>query len=243
MVISTGGIQQYLTDSWQALPDVGLYGPLGGIRLAEASPGTRILFLPLKAGGLFRLFGLHLADLRDQSTDLAGLLFPGRLRGLLNALRPGVPTRFQINQLEAVLLSCWKERDQVPIRPLSLTNIANASLPQLARENDLSPRQFERVFRQQNGFSLRHYRRQSRCQNLLLASIFGRQQATDWADWADLAATAGYFDQAHLLRDFRAFTGYTPADLIARMSAGDPAIWPYHQPSQRVARLFADTTT
>jgi AraC-like DNA-binding protein len=29
-------------------------------------------------------------------------------------------------------------------------------------------------------------------------------------DWAGLALELGYFDQSHLIRDFRRLTGYTP---------------------------------
>ncbi|PXX71227.1 AraC family transcriptional regulator [Nocardia tenerifensis] len=34
-------------------------------------------------------------------------------------------------------------------------------------------------------------------------------------DWAELAHTAGYFDQAHFSREFKDFTGHTPTDYLA----------------------------
>ena len=39
-------------------------------------------------------------------------------------------------------------------------------------------------------------------------------------NWADLAADLGYSDQAHLVRDFRAHLGTTPAAYAARQAAG-----------------------
>jgi AraC-like DNA-binding protein len=34
-------------------------------------------------------------------------------------------------------------------------------------------------------------------------------------DWAELAHTAGYFDQAHLSKEFKDFTGHTPTEYLA----------------------------
>ena len=38
--------------------------------------------------------------------------------------------------------------------------------------------------------------------------------------WADVAADLGYADQAHLIRDFRAATGQTPAAYAAAQLPG-----------------------
>jgi len=40
-------------------------------------------------------------------------------------------------------------------------------------------------------------------------------------DWADVACAGGYFDQAHLINDFAAFSGMNPLSYVERCLDGD----------------------
>jgi len=70
----------------------------------------------------------------------------------------------------------------------------------------MSSRRFIDLFRDQVGLSPKRYCRVRRFQEVLGLIRSGRP-----IDWADLAVTAGYFDRAHFIHDFRAFSGIVPS--------------------------------
>jgi AraC-like DNA-binding protein len=78
----------------------------------------------------------------------------------------------------------------------------------LARDLKVSTRQLERRFREHTGLSPKRFARMRRFQ-----SVFPAIEAGD--GWAAAAASCGYWDQAHLVRDFREFAGEPPAALLA----------------------------
>ena len=71
----------------------------------------------------------------------------------------------------------------------------------------MSERQLERSFAREVGCSPKQLARTMRFQNLVRHLDDGR------TDWAGLAWECGFFDQAHLIREVRAFTGATPTRL------------------------------
>jgi transcriptional regulator GlxA family with amidase domain len=79
----------------------------------------------------------------------------------------------------------------------------------LAREVGWSHRHLIARFRQQVGLTPKTAARLVRFE-ALLARLRERP-----ASWARLAAEAGYADQAHLVRDFRSFTGRTPTTYVS----------------------------
>jgi len=85
---------------------------------------------------------------------------------------------------------------------------ADYSVRGLAKELGLSARRVDAIFREHVGLSPKQLLRIHRFQRALAL----RRAAPSLA-WASVAARAGYFDQAHLVREARAIAGSTPTEL------------------------------
>jgi len=80
-----------------------------------------------------------------------------------------------------------------------------ADLDWAARQANLSPRHFRRRCLEEAGLAPKHL-----CRILRFRRACQLASAAARPEWAGIAADAGYFDQAHLIRDFREFAGATP---------------------------------
>jgi AraC-like DNA-binding protein len=73
----------------------------------------------------------------------------------------------------------------------------------------LSQRRFIEVFKTEVGLTPKLLHRVQRFQRVLALA----RRATA-PDWSRLALDCGYFDQSHLIRDFVAFSGFSPAEFL-----------------------------
>jgi AraC-like DNA-binding protein len=88
-----------------------------------------------------------------------------------------------------------------------------AVVRRLARNACLSDRRFIDVFRFEVGLKPKLFNRVQRFQRAL--ALVHRIPSPDWTQ---LALKHGYFDQSHLIRDFLAFSGFSPADYLRRLN-------------------------
>ena len=79
----------------------------------------------------------------------------------------------------------------------------------MARAFGLSDRQFRRRFEAAVGLGPKRFARIVRFQR-----VFEQRLEHDARAWSEVALDCGYYDQAHFNRDFRAFAGVRPRDLI-----------------------------
>ena len=87
----------------------------------------------------------------------------------------------------------------------------NGTIPvqELADGAGLSLRHFQRRFRQLTGLNPKHYARICR-----VGYAIHRKELEPEVSWTELALDAGYADQSHFIRDFKALTGTVPSEFL-----------------------------
>ncbi|MFD6639964.1 helix-turn-helix domain-containing protein [Micromonospora chalcea] len=196
-----------------------LAGPFDGwcvTRTVGTGTGVQVL---LTAPAARRLLGLPLADLANRAVPVdavAGWLV--RLRDELAGARDW-PQRFA--RLDAALAARLAETEPVDAYLLAawrrLAGEDGVGVATLAGELGWSRRHLSVRFRREFGLPPRTVARLLRFDRAY-ASL-GRTVLTAPAavagetGWAERAARWGYYDQSHLIREFREFAGATPAAL------------------------------
>jgi AraC-like DNA-binding protein len=190
----------------------GAYGRCFGIDTAEHALVMGAHFRP---GGAFPFLGMPADELADAHVDLATLWGrrAGRLRERLCAATAHAE-RFRL--LERALL----RRAQLPSRSRSAVRAAAALLARpgakvsaTATQLGMSHRRLIEIFSAEVGMTPKLFNRVRRFQRVLAAATCGAPP-----DWAQLAIRFNYFDQSHLILDFSAFSGFTPADYVRHRS-------------------------
>ena len=112
-----------------------------------------------------------------------------------------------------------------PVVPESLTRSGYAidvfqngattiSVGSVADCTGLSARRFIEVFRREVGISPKGFSRLSR-----FRAVVSAVESTRPVDWVSTALACGYFDQAHLIHEFREFAGMSPSDYLRHRTA------------------------
>jgi AraC-like DNA-binding protein len=85
-----------------------------------------------------------------------------------------------------------------------------ATVQALSEKIGLSQRRFIQLFRQQVGLTPKTLCRVRRFQHVL-----HKVHGMDEVEWAQVALDCGYYDQAHFIHDFQAFSGITPSAYLS----------------------------
>lgn len=187
---------------WRVQPRCFVAGQITGPLLLRSAGAARILGVHFRPHGLPALTGMPASELTGRIAPLDDLSRNIAVIGEIDS----------VCELEARLVrlasSPVDAKVGEAVRQLERSN-GTRDIASLARDFGMSTRQLERRFLDGVGLSPKVFSRMRRFQ-----SVFAAIENGD-SNWAAAAVACGYYDQAHLIRDFREFAGEPPTSLVA----------------------------
>lgn len=199
-------------------PAAFVMGARGTPTVVEGDCAPSYLEVWLAPLGAYTLLGLPMNELSGQLVDVADVLGPAGRR-LAEQVRetPSWQQRFAMMDQFLLRRMASGPRPSPEVGRAWQRLIASGGAVRISRIADevgWSHRYLIARFRQQVGLTPKIGARLVR-----LDAVWQRIEKRGPLDWGQVAADAGYADQAHLIREFRQFTGTTPTEFLARALA------------------------
>lgn len=205
------------TDRCQSFPGALLTGARSEYAVIDTAQQAYILGVQFRPGGAFPFFRLPAGELWNTQAPLEALWASDAARVRCQLLEAAThQERFAIleNRLLRELARGREPNGAVGFALRQFVAEPHAtSIAAVTHESGLSAKRFIQVFRDEVGLTPKVFCRVRRFQQAL-----GQIQQRGKVDWAGVAVDAGYFDQAHFIHDFRAFSGISPSAYVARQS-------------------------
>ncbi|HEU4770349.1 MAG TPA: DUF6597 domain-containing transcriptional factor [Pyrinomonadaceae bacterium] len=175
--------------------------------ICDALQHESIMGVHFKPGGAFPFLDTHASELADAHANVADLW--GRsgveLRErLCTAVTPQQRFRIMADVLNS-RLARNTARDREMRFALEMFAMRNTSIREVSRELRVSHRRFIQMFSSHVGLAPKLFCRILRFQRARVLA-----EKLEAPNWAAVAVACGYFDQSHLIKDFKEFSGSTP---------------------------------
>ena len=201
------------SSSAEALPDWSITGIRDSVRRIRTTPGGGLIVVNFRETGASRVFSAPPLELSNTTASLKEWLPKLPLEQLQMNLNAAGDNRSRIALIEDFL---GKQKNLRP--PDSMVDAAvrtmrarrgKIAIRSLVQQIGISQERFEKRFRREVGTSPKQF-----CS--LLRLRFALTTYRPGRTLTDLALEAGYYDQSHFIREFRAVTGESPLRFLRR---------------------------
>jgi AraC-like DNA-binding protein len=174
----------------------------------------KMMGVQFRPGGTWPFFGPAAIDFQDHHISLADFWGDNRAHSLhMQLIETQCVSRKIRIVFEALVVHATRGFEHHPAVAHALARFHRAPLStrvaQTAADADISQKKLIHLFSAQIGYTPKLYLRVTRFQRLL-DKVWNAAQV----DWAPVATAHGYYDQPHLIRDFRQFSGFTPSEYL-----------------------------
>jgi AraC-like DNA-binding protein len=181
----------------------------------EARGAFESFSIHFQPAGFHHLFGIDMTELTNQAWE-GNAVLGRKIAGLEQCLGEARDFDCRVRIAEQFLrreAAGAGVPDGVSMAARNIIrNGGSLRIGEIAAEAGLSERQFERRFLRQVGIMPKLYSRIARFNHALEGKIVAPART-----WADVASESGYYDQMHLLHDFRSMADESPTGFLAQL--------------------------
>lgn len=195
--------------------DIYAFGLQSKARRKTVRAGQRAVMARLRLGSCRSLLGVSPAQIAERIVALDELWGGASMRVLEDRLASAATLADAAAILSAAISERLRETDsaRTSLALAAATRLERAGVRSVAGELGVSERTLRRAFVEVIGSSPKAYARLARFHRALRAARDAKA-----VDWAAIALSEGYCDQAHMIAEFRQFTDATPAALLRETS-------------------------
>ncbi len=194
-----------------SLSQAGITGLRDTFRIFNNTENTNTVLVMFSETGAGMFFNNPMHEIFGSSLSLDDLMLRSQMDVVVDQLHEAKTDIERINIIEAFLISRINVKANDDLITLAVTLIkqhaGNVKIAALANKLNISQSQFEKRFRKIVGASPKKFASIVRLNYILNASAKGNTLT-------EIGLDAGYFDQAHFIKDFKSFTGETPDQFL-----------------------------
>jgi len=176
------------------------------VKVHHQLSAIRVDFMP---GGLFHLLGIPMHELFDKGFDALDF-FGAEMKGINKQLQETADLQSGKDIVEKFLLNRITNLKEIlpfdSALKMLLKSNGTMAIEETAALSCLSLKQFERKCKERIGMNPKMYSR-----ILKFSKAYRLHEAFPQQSWINIAYEAGYYDQMHMIRDFKAFAGVNPS--------------------------------
>lgn len=199
----------------RSLEKIAVIGPLREMMNYELDAGSEFLVLPFIYDGFYRFFSLSIEGISKGILNEKDVTtYNSRLENIWETLS-GLPTNkervvwmsnYLISHLNPSTAGALPLLNAIPLLDTGLSPVKV-----IAHDHALSERTIQKRFRKYTGYSPKELLRFLRFKQVL--TYISGKDLTE-VDWAEVVYKFDYHDQSHLSKDFKYFTGTSPAKFV-----------------------------
>ncbi len=181
--------------------------------IIESSKNSSMIVIQIRPGQAYNFFEFPLNEITNQIIELEDIWGTGfgELRErILEAAEPSD----KITITEKYLTDLFEKQNSTKkIIDYTVAKINSCSsfieIKKLQNEIGISHKHFIHLFEKNIGVTPKYFLRLMKFQKVLSSINFQKK-----INWAQLACNSGYYDQSHLINEFKKFTGFSPSNYL-----------------------------